>query len=84
MPDHHDHDAAKARATTNTTTSQLVDASNSINTLSQTMDRILATYIDPPDPDKPTAISADSNILTQAAHITDVANRIMSRLRGTV
>ena len=82
MPDH--HDAARARSSTNTTAAQLADASNSINTLSQAMDRILATYIDPPDPDKPGAVSSTNNIITQAAHISDVANRILTLLRSTV
>lgn len=88
MPGHdHDHDddddkrGGGARTGT-TTTDQLVAAARSITTLSAQIDTILRNYVDPPEPDKPVAISATSTIQTQSAHITTTANAIMTKLRG--
>lgn len=88
MPGHHDDDGDKTgRAgtapTTSPTTDQLVAAARSITILSSQIDSILATWVDPPEPDKPVAISATSTIQVKAAHITTTANAIMAKLRGT-
>lgn len=88
----HDHDdddkrggkpgAGGAAALTGTTTDQLVAAARAITTLSAQIDSILRNWIDPPEPDKPVAISATNTILVQSAHITTTGNAIMAKLRG--
>jgi hypothetical protein len=92
MPGHHhddDDDKGKGKPGTGgaaargggSTTDQLVAAARSITLLSSQIEGILSTWIDPPDPDKPVAISATSTIQTQAARITTLANDIMAKLR---
>jgi hypothetical protein len=88
MPGHHDDDdkggagGNAATRTTTTTTDQLVAAARQITTLRSQIDAILANWIDPPNPDKPLAVSSTSTILTEAANITTTANAIMARLRA--
>ncbi len=91
MPGHHDDDDDKGKpgtggghrapTTSATTTDQLVAAARSITLLSSQIEGILSSWVDPPDPDKPVAISATSTIQTQAARITTLANDIMAKLR---
>ena len=65
-----------------TTKDKLVSAARNASALAAQMDDILATYIDPPIPDKPTATSATNTIITQAQHTIDVANQVLRRLQG--
>ena len=93
MPGHdHDHDdddkhggsggRLAGTSPTSTTTDQLVAAARALTTLSLQIDGILRTWVDPPEPDKPVAISATMTLQTQSAHITTTANAMMAKLRG--
>ncbi len=90
MPGHHDDDdkhggsggRLAGTSATSTTTEQLVAAARALTTLSAQIDTILRNWVDPPEPDKPVAISATSTLQMQSAHITTTANAIMAKLRA--
>lgn len=79
--DKHGRPRGAATTTSSPTTSALVTLSQQITQLGTQLDTVLRGYVDPPSPDLPVAIGATNTIIAQAAHISQTANEILSKLR---